>query len=741
MPKLVLDPSRENAIPADYVGVDSEVDFLRLDGNSDDFLWVRGETLCRWVGDLYRVRGLTGGEDYSTISSPRRRLQVLLGDNAEKLSSAATVRIIGLLNEFGEMPLDVLLSRLTEDDFWLQSLSRTNAARWLLVHFDEELLALIEVQQQRWVQQCGDSTLKSLYQTPAAERERVLRLWMGSDEANALGVFPFRIEGMPAEVLKEEWGKLLRSTEGAAIEKLSPLNPNAPHIAVAAFQYFMQHAEYLTAERVARISPHLPMPQRSQLEEVICKDVPAPLLVDDAVEHVLAWVVDEYLPYRQWQVRTGNTEAEQKVVELAGSFSEWILHNYPRLTMTSRESSHLNVRVKYVVDRLLMSSPVLWVVVDGLNHINHRRLLRLLAQSDSALGVEEDYALLAALPTVTEQAKFSLTTGLFPGENNMTRRHIKDIFAGTFSGGTYACTRIGDLHAALAEADRRVCYWNMMDIDECYHQQTDPAAAEHNIQARLHALARNISDLVLKSPQKHELAVVICTDHGQMIGYCVKTESAATEVNAHGRMAYGDLLEGKGVGPDAAFGKDQSGSVVVLDPTRFRLNAPTTVALDNKYFGGWREDAAGRAWGVHGGMYPEEVVVGLTVLKHKPVRLPVSAIISGTGEALKPGAFSLTVDNPNRAPISSLMLVLDAVDECKRGLPLLEGVKASGVATISIQTASFPTPAMDDTLELQGTLIYEFEDGVSHSCEALGKFTSKQMYSSQRPSLRDRFKR
>lgn len=741
MPKTVLDPSRENAIPADYVGVDTEMDFLRLDGNSINPLWVRGETLCRWVGDLYRVRGLAGAEAFTTVSSPRRRLHSLLGDKADRLSSEATVRVIGLLNEFGEMPLDELLSRLMEDDFWVQSLSRTHAARWLLVNFDEELLPLVQAQQERWLQQCGDSTLKSLYQTSVVERERVLRSWMCSDEASSLGSFPFKIEGIPADILKEEWGKLLRATEGGEVEKLSPLNPNAPNIALAAFQYFMQHAEDLTEQRVARISPHLPMPQRSQLEEIIRKESPPPLSVGDPVEHVLAWVVDEYLPYRQWQVRTNNTDAEQKVVELAGSFSEWMLHNYPRLTMTSRETSHLNVRVKYVVDRLLMSSPVLWVVVDGLNHINHRRLLRLLAQSDSALGVEEDYALLAALPTVTEQAKFSLTTGLFPGENNMTRRHIKDIFAGTFVGGVYACTRIGDLHAALSEEDCHVCYWNMMDIDECYHQQTDPAAAEHNIQARLDALARNISDLVLKSPHKHRLAVVICTDHGQMIGYCVKTGCAAAGVNAHGRTAYGDLLEGKGVGPDAAFGKDPGGSVVVLDPTRFRLNAPTTLALDNKYFGGWREDAEGRAWGVHGGLYPEEVVVGLTVLKHKPVRLPVNAIISGTGEALRPGALSLTVDNPNRAPIGNMMLVLDAVEECKRGLPLLAGVEASGVATISVETASFPSPATDDTLELQGTLIYEFEDGVSHTCEAIGKLTSKQMYSSQRPSLRDRFKR
>jgi hypothetical protein len=741
MLKLVLDPSKENTIQSGYIRVDTEIDFLCHDGNSSDPLWVSGESLCRWVGDICRVRGLAEGEHYTTLSSPRLRLQRLLSDKADELSLGAVERVIGQLNERGDIPLNELLTRLTEDDFWMQSCSHAHAARWLITQFDAELLPLVEAQQVRWAQGCGDTSLRLLYRTPSSERERVLRSWLRGDESSALGAFPFKVEGDAAQALGEEWGKLLRSTRGAVIEQLSPLNPNASHIAHAAHDYFMQHPEVLSIKYVARISPHLPMPQRTKLEEAIPAPCPTPLTVEDSVEHVLAWTLEEYLPYRQWQVRTGNSDAEAKVAELSSSFAEWVLHNYPRLTMTSRDSSYLNVRVKYVIDRLITNSPVLWVVVDGLNHINHRRLLRLLALTEAALGVEEDYSLLAALPTVTEQAKFSLTTGLFPGENATPRRHIKEVFTNTFADGIYASSRIGDLHAALAREDFRLCYWNMMDIDECYHQQTDPNAAEHNLEARLNALARNISDLVLRSSHRDRLAVVICTDHGQMIGYCLKAKSMRAGMNAHGRTAYGDLLDAKSVGADEAYDKSPDGSVVVLNPTRFRLDAPTTLALDNTYFGGWREDAQGRAWGVHGGLYPEEVVVGLTVLKRKPVRLSVTAAISGTGEALKPGIFSMTVDNPNHAPIISLTLVLDAIEECKHGLPLLEGVNASSVNKIAIDTASFPAPATGDTLEVKGTLIYEFEDGVSHKCEAVGTLVSKQIYSAQRPSLRDRFKR
>jgi hypothetical protein len=741
MLRVILDPSKENEIQSGYVCVETEVDFLHQEESGNTPLWVRGENLCRWVSDICRVRGLAEGKHYKTISSPRLRLQRLLGAKAYELSSVMVSRVIARLNEYGDICLSELITRLTEDSFWTQPCSRTHAARWLLIHFDQEMLPLVEAQQERWAEDCSEPQLKSLYKMAVSEREGALRSWLLTVEASALGLFPFQVEGYATQILKEEWGKLLRSSCGAAIERLSPLNPNASHIAQAAYDYFIQHPEELTDELVTRISLHLPMPQRGQLEEATPKLCPPPLALEDKVRDVLTWAVDKYLPYRRWQVSTGSKEAEAKVAELSKSFAGWMLHNYPRLSMASRESSYLNVRVKYEIDRLLVEVPVLWVVVDGLNHVNHRRLLRLLSQTDATLEIEEDHVLLAILPTVTEHAKFSLTTGLFPGENATPRRHIKEIYTSTFAGGTYASARIGDLHTALSQEDFRLCYWNMMDVDECYHQQTDPSAAERNIEARLRALAQNISDLVLRSPHKDELAVVICTDHGQMIGHCVKSKSAQAAANAHGRTFYGDLPgDGESIVGEA-YRKSLGDNLVTLNPTRFRLDAPVTIPLDNTYFGGWREDAQGRAWGVHGGLYPEEVVVGFTILKRKPVRLPVTAIIKGMGEALKPGAFSITVDNPNHAPIIQMMLVLEAVEECKHGLPIRDGIDAASCGTITVETISFPAPATGDTFEVKGTLIYEFEDGVSHECEVVGTLTSKQIYSTQRPLLRDRFKR
>jgi hypothetical protein len=737
---IVLDPSRENAAPAEWTLIETEVDFLRYDVGCSQ-LWISGEYLCRWAADVYRVRGLREGEHYQVVKSQRRRLQRFIGDKATEVDKETLERVIRVLNERPEITLGGLLAQLTSDDVWLGSPSKDHAARWLLAEIDCGLYPFVAVQQQSWIRECRDELLKPLYEVAPYKREERLKEWLRAESANSLGVFPVEVEGTAVKVLIYEWGKQLRESLGAAIEHLSPTNPNAKHIAQAAYDYFNQHPKQLTKDIAKRIGPHLSAHQRALLEESVPKSCPLPLAADAAVEQALRWTVEEYLPYRQWQVSVKATDEEEKIAWLGDSFTDWILNNYPQLSTSSRESSMLNVRVKYAVETLLEQSPVLWVVVDGLNYLNHQHLLRLLAQTEAALGIEEDHVLLAVLPTITETAKYGMTSGLFPGERPNSIRNIKEAFTQAFGVGVYASSsRIDSLHAALSDKNFRLGYWNMIDIDDCYHDQTDPSAARRNLEARLFALAQHISDLVMKSPLADQLGVVICTDHGQMIGPCVKAGIPLKGHPAHGRTAYGNLLQNEAVYANEAFVKDVDETMVVLNQTRFRLGESTTITLKNWYFGGWREDAQHRAWGVHGGLYPEEVVVGFSVLRRKPTRQLVTATISGSGEALKPGMFTIAIDNPNNASVTNLVMILDAVEECKHGLPLSATVRPVGVERINVEVRSFPTPSTGDSLEVKGMLIYEFGDGVRHESLATGTLTSKQMYNNQRPSLRDKFK-
>jgi hypothetical protein len=147
----------------------------------------------------------------------------------------------------------------------------------------------------------------------------------------------------------------------------------------------------------------------------------------------------------------------------------------------------------------------------------------------------------------------------------------------------------------------------------------------------------------------------------------------------------------------------------------------------------------GRAWGVHGGLFPEEVVVGLSVLVRKPTRKPVAAKVTGTGEVGKPGRMTLWIDNPNLAPVH--LLRLDGVDESWLSLPLNREVEGLCQSPVELELPKYPAPVSGEQLNVTGTLNYEFWDGVRHECEVTGVLVCKQMYSGQRPSLRDRFKK
>jgi hypothetical protein len=394
-----------------------------------------------------------------------------------------------------------------------------------------------------------------------------------------------------------------------------------------------------------------------------------------------------------------------------------------------------------IVQELLTRRTVLWVVVDGLNYLNHQLLLRLLSETESELQIEEHYRLLGVLPTITAKAKFSLTTGRFPRENEKGNWNVQSLLADEFPGVKYAGkAQLSRLHEQLAEDTTGLCYWNMTAVDECYHEQTDGDAVRRNVEAQIRALSGNLSDIIMKSPNRDRISVVISTDHGQMIGPCRPLNGIRSNIKAHGRTASESLLALSPVAGEA-FIENEEKSIVELNPIRFQLDEPTSLALGHYYFGAWTTDSQGRAWGVHGGLYPEEVVVGFSILSRKPRRQPISAEIRGEGEVGRLGTVQLTVDNPNRASVNLLSLQVAEIADWGSGKVLQETVNAADTALIEISVQDFPPPGAGDKLPITGVLYYEFEDGARQKCEVKGALSCRQMYAGKRPSLRDRFNR
>jgi hypothetical protein len=738
-PTLILDPSGENTVKEGFSCVATEVDLLLRDDEREP-VWVRGENLCRWVASLCRNRGLREGIDYCVLDSPRDRLRALVGERVRELDPEIVRKANDLLGQDPHITIGRLLFRFTSDGHWPEPISNKHAAKYLICNFDARLEVLVDIQRQHWVEECGEAGLKRVYETPITERIDFARSWLrAGNNFGDLGVFPLQLDGEAIKLVTEEWGKLLRQTHGKALEELSVDNPNARQIAKTACQYFSQHCKSLAPSMLHRLGPLLKGSERAKLERLMPRECPQPLSPEATVKTALEWVTLQYLPYRQWQTRAMPAE-ESVAKELGISFSQWLLDNYPKLTTRSREESYLNIRGRYLIQELITRRVVLWVVVDGLNYLNHEHLLRLLAESEAELRVEEHYRLLAILPTITEKAKFSLTTGHFPRENEKGEWNVQGVFSEVFPDGKYAGkAQLSRLHEYLADDKTRLCYWNMTAVDECYHEQTDPDAILRNAEAQLRALSENLSDLIMKSPNRDQISVAISTDHGQMMGPCKMLHVPRGKIKAHGRTANESLLALE-PGAGQAFVKDADGTIVELNPVRFQLDEPTTLALGHYCFGGWTTDSQGRAWGVHGGLYPEEVLVGFSVLNRKPRRLPVTAEIRGEGEAGRSGALQLMVDNPNRASVNLLSLRAAAIEACRDGKVLHERVEAVDTSTIEIAVQNFPSPQVGDNLQVTGVLFYEFEDGTREECEVKGAVICKQMYAGKRPSLRDRFK-
>ena len=726
--QVFLDESAENAPPTDVTVVETEIEFLRYDGA--ELLWVRGK-VCDYVRLVYQTRKFKITE----VVSPRSRIKFLPKNVMDKISPSLLKRLLEIHERENPQTAAELLFHLTRDEFWTSPVSLEHAARFLTIEFEPELFEIAEIQRQIWAAD-SDRILGEIYDRKFDAREEFLRKWLLDDETRKqFGEFPLHLSEKHAALLGDEIGRDLRQTNGVAISKFPKQTPNKKIYARVVLDYFSQNTIRLSADLIARVSGLLTATERAQLERLLPQTALQPLDASADVETALRWATDEYLPFRTAQNQNGKCDEADA---LADSFAEWILENYPKLANTDREIAPINLRTFYTVKKLWEQNYwVLWVVVDGLSYPNHQKLLQMLGGKLSDLRVAENSPVLAVLPTITEKAKYGLTSGKFPSENVERDFEPKNNFLANFPGGVYAGN---DGMTKLAEGLKcgtpTVCYWNFTKIDKCFHDQTDLTFLNYDVNAQLQGLADKINHLVLTANEKNRVAVVICSDHGQMSGECRQLNVDLDGKYAHGRT----ILEGvsKTFGfANSAFVKTNNGETVDLNPTSFRLSEPTTIALGSTYFA----DLKAGKLGVHGGLYPEEVVIGLAVLMRQPSRKPLTATLNGSGETGTSGKVVLTIDNPNSLVINPLSVKVENLEIGNQGDLLLAKVAAQQSASFQIPIEKFPVARDGEEFQVNGTLLYEFEDGTHEECTVSGKLICKSLYSSKNPSLLNRFKK
>lgn len=732
--QIFLDQSKENNPSEGFTIVETEIEFLQSDGA--ERLWARGQ-VCEYVRAVYQARKIKVSE----VVSPRSRLRALIGDVAESINASLLSRLLQILDgDENPKNLSDLLFHLTRDEFWAQGVAIEHAARFLTLELDEDLIDLAERQRHIWLAESQKSNLNKIYRNSFPERENSLREWLFDEKLRkSLGEFPLHLSEKNAAILSEEIGRRMRSTNGTAINDFPTATVNKDIYAKAAVEYFSVHTTRLSSDVIAKISPLLSASDRTRLERLIPIPDLLPLASDADFATALKWATEKYLPFRAVQADLKNCADADRLAE---SFTDWILGNYPKLTALDRETSPINLRTFYTVKKLLGEGYwVLWTVIDGLNYENHQKLLQLLGEKSSNLRIAENSPVVAVLPTITERAKYGLTTGRFPQESVNRNWNHRGNFLANFPDGVYTGdTGTAKITEGLKRETPTVCYWNYMAIDKCYHEQTDVTFLKYEVDGLLQGIAGKINHLVSTAKDINRVAVVICSDHGQVINNCRKFDVDLTDEHAHGRTILHNH-EKTFNSPNLPYVKTNNGETVELNPTSFRLGEPTTVALGSTYFVDLRANNETGAIGVHGGLYPEEVVVGLAVMMRQPSHKKISATASGTGESGKAGTIKLEIDNPNLAPVNALSLIIEGIEVSKHGELLLSKIPALNKSDFELSLEKFPAATDGEEFEVEGILHFEFDDGTLEQCAVTGKLVCKSLYTAKNPSLLDRFKK
>src|SRR5262249_2804832 len=107
----------------------------------------------------------------------------------------------------------------------------------------------------------------------------------------------------------------------------------------------------------------------------------------------------------------------------------------------------------------------------------------------------------------------------------------------------------------------------------------------------------------------------------------------------------------------------------------------------------------------HGGLLPEEVVIGVSVLQKAVTRLPIIVTCIGEGTAGKPGNLKIKNHKPNPAPVHEVTIYLHQ----KKGLRARkkEGkvIKANSHEEIELSIVRTPIPELKADTQGPGNMV------------------------------------
>lgn len=701
---IVLDPSKTYAIPSGYRPIASELDWMRDFEINGSLYWVQGETLCDWTQTWLRCWNRSH-LIHEIKRPPQEKLTHLFDPIAipADWTEQQCLAVVTHLERYRTQPIAHLLSDLTVSDpeIWLSSPSVENLARWLPLEVPEEAQVLEQV----WQTQRPSSELNPYYQTD--NKHHLLKQWLGltkdksTDLASALGDYPLDVPPNLQTEFKTFWQHKLHATQGSILDTLD-LNsqPFSKQIATQAYEVFNKHPQYRNSVREKQLKGYISHEQYQDLTQDQRPPEPKPLSLDASPEDVLTWVTKAYLPLRKWETVIANFPQEKQVCHrLASSFEDWILHHYPTLTVDAVSTSWLNYNVSHQVEELCKDSSVFWVVVDGLGWLDHQTLLDMLTK-DKKLQLKQGLQpRFSILPTKTEYAKWSLYSQQCPSHETWKADAGKGFHYKNGKRYTDNDVTKKRLQRDLERGKLRLYCWDTDRFDKLFHKETDWQEL-YTIKRRreLQAITEDIWRFIALHPQPDKLHIVIASDHGQLMGNSPKLVPSTQSLDLKGRMA---------------IGKVEHLPFTVLDKTRFSLPHDVSVIRGCGSFSSFSYTTKQSATGCHGGLYPEEVIVGFSVLTQSVKRDPIIIKCSGEGRPGENSTLRVEIYNPNAVAIEDLRLRVNQVVSLQQGKDLDVTVQPHQRQLIEIPISTWPElpPTHEGKyLSLTGKLEFQYQN-------------------------------
>jgi len=638
---VTLDPTNTYQKPHGYRVIATELEWLQYfhvrELDEPQHYWISGSYLCnftrKWL-DLHNLSHTIAAEKQEPIIF----LQSLLGDaiNSINLTQWQSPPLEHYLHSLCDRlshyqltkpeadPIVELLADITGDhQIWTDSPSINHLAQWLSINVHDHFQPFEKYWQQVIIKSVNNPQLAAAYRVE--NKQELLRSWIGLSSTTNItqdfGEFPL---GLPVQFVKElnnYWQQKILESEGKILDTITLDLPHIQQITNLAYELSIKHPELIVNDRIHRL-PYS-VSQRNKLLNLLPPDLPQALDLNVSVSDAINWAIEKYLPFRQWELTVAKKAIHERESDRLGeSFAHWLYQQYPNLKTQSVADSPLNYSTAYLVTQLAKHNPVLWVVVDGLGWLDHQELLQYLTEgslSKNTLKIETELSpRISILPTKTEYAKWSLYTQL-PCDRSDWSPEIAQAFPQMGMGDRYTDGRKNMLLEDLRKAKYSLFCWDTEELDRLYHESRDWDSLYHSDRpATLRKLAVQIHYCIQQHPQPEGLKVVIASDHGQLMGDVPLLQNPPLDVNGSGRIAIGGTEDPR---------------CFVLEAKAFGLPKDISVPKSSSCFSTFQRTSQGLGIGLHGGLFPEEAIIGVSVLSQSVERSPIKMNLTGKGKS------------------------------------------------------------------------------------------------------------